>query len=60
MQKRGLLDRFGALIGNWWAIMSLTKRLTFFTAGYSQVAIIFPFVVAAPRYFAGAHHRSAG
>ncbi|RYI99385.1 MAG: ABC transporter ATP-binding protein/permease, partial [Acetobacteraceae bacterium] len=52
-EKRGLKDRFGALIGNWWAIMVATKRLTFFTAAYSQVAIVFPFVVAAPAYFAG-------
>ena len=52
-EKRGLKDRFGALIGNWWAIMVATKRLTFFTAGYSQVAVVFPFVVAAPAYFAG-------
>ncbi|WP_431268905.1 hypothetical protein [Dankookia sp. P2] len=33
--------------------MVATKRLTFFTAGYSQVATVFPFVVAAPAYFAG-------
>ena len=33
--------------------MKVQKRLTFFTAGYSQIAIIFPFIVAAPRYFAG-------
>ena len=30
-----------------------TKRLTFFTAGFNQVASIFPIVVAAPAYFAG-------
>ena len=35
-------------------IMAQQKRLTWFTAGYSQIAIIFPFVVAAPRYFSGA------
>ncbi|MBL6077340.1 ABC transporter ATP-binding protein/permease [Belnapia sp. T18] len=52
-EKRGLSDRFGAVIGNWWAIMVATKRLTFFTSGYAQVAIIFPFIVAAPAYFAG-------
>ncbi|WP_043342211.1 ABC transporter ATP-binding protein/permease [Belnapia moabensis] len=52
-EKRGLRDRFGAVMGNWWAIMVATKRLTFFTNGYAQVAIIFPFVVAAPAYFAG-------
>ena len=33
--------------------MKVSKRLTFFTAGYGQIAIIFPFIVAAPRYFAG-------
>ncbi|HYZ40097.1 MAG TPA: ATP-binding cassette domain-containing protein, partial [Stellaceae bacterium] len=27
------------------------KKLTWFTTGYSQLAIIFPLVVAAPRYF---------
>ena len=52
-EKRGLVQRFQALIENWWAIMVATKRLTFFTAGYSQVATVFPFVVAAPAYFAG-------
>ena len=52
-EKRGLLVRFGALVENWWAIMVATKRLTFFTAAYTQVAIVFPFVVAAPAFFAG-------
>jgi putative ATP-binding cassette transporter len=27
------------------------KKLTWFTAGYSQLAIVFPFLVASPRYF---------
>ena len=52
-EKRGLVARFHALVENWWAIMVATKRLTFFTAGYTQVAIVFPFVVASPGYFAG-------
>jgi putative ATP-binding cassette transporter len=52
-EKRGLDQRFGALMRNWWGIMVATKRLTFFTAGFSQVASIFPIVVAAPGYFAG-------
>ncbi len=34
--------------------MTTRKRLTFFTAGYSQAAVIFPILVAAPRYFSGA------
>lgn len=52
-EKRGLLARFQALTENWWAIMTATKRLTFFTAGFTQVASIFPIVVAAPAYFTG-------
>jgi putative ATP-binding cassette transporter len=48
-----LLDRFSRVITNWWAIMTRTKRLTFLTAGYSQVAVVFPFIVVSPAYFAG-------
>lgn len=51
--ERGrLLHRFGYVIGNWYAIMSRTKRLTAFTASYGQAATIFPYVVVAPAYFA--------
>jgi putative ATP-binding cassette transporter len=46
--------RFSDVVANWIRIMIQQKRLTWFTAGYSQVAIIFPYVVAAPRYFSGA------
>ncbi|MGB6770235.1 MAG: SbmA/BacA-like family transporter, partial [Methyloceanibacter sp.] len=53
-EKERLLDRFGRVVGNWYGIMQRTKRLTFLTAGYSQVAIIFPFIVVSPLYFAGA------
>ncbi|WP_424812523.1 ABC transporter ATP-binding protein/permease [Roseococcus sp. YIM B11640] len=53
-EKGMLLGRFHALMGNWWSLMVATKRLTFFTAGYAQVATVFPFVVAAPRFFSGA------
>jgi putative ATP-binding cassette transporter len=52
-ERRGLNARFRALMENWWGIMVATKRLTFFTAGFGQVATIFPIVVAAPAYFAG-------
>jgi putative ATP-binding cassette transporter len=46
--------RFGSVIGNWWAIMKKQKQLGWFTNFYGQIAIIFPFLVAAPRYFSGA------
>jgi putative ATP-binding cassette transporter len=46
--------RFGSVIGNWWAIMKKQKQLGWFTNFYGQIAIIFPYLVAAPRYFSGA------
>jgi vitamin B12/bleomycin/antimicrobial peptide transport system ATP-binding/permease protein len=53
-ERRVLRERFGSIAANWWAIMRRQKRLTWFTAGYSQAAIIFPVLAAAPRYFSGA------
>jgi vitamin B12/bleomycin/antimicrobial peptide transport system ATP-binding/permease protein len=53
-EMHGFRERFGALLENFKRIMIRTKRLTWFTAGYNQIAIIFPYVVAAPRYFSGA------
>jgi putative ATP-binding cassette transporter len=43
--------RFARIVANWWGIIRRRKKLTWFTTGYAQLAIIFPFVVAAPRYF---------
>jgi putative ATP-binding cassette transporter len=47
-------NRFKRIIANWWGIIRRRKKLTWFTTGYSQLAIIFPLVVAAPRYFSKA------
>ncbi|HEY7434370.1 MAG TPA: ABC transporter ATP-binding protein/permease [Methylomirabilota bacterium] len=52
-EMRNFRERFTSVVGNWWDIMRRQKRLTWFTAGYSQAAIIFPILVAAPRYFRG-------
>jgi len=53
-ERKRLLGRFGSVVVNWFAIMRRQKKLTFFTASYNQVAIVFPFVVVSPAYFAGA------
>jgi putative ATP-binding cassette transporter len=50
----GFRHRFAAVIGNWWALMKKQKQLGWFTNFYGQLAIIFPYVVSAPRYFSGA------
>ena len=53
-ERNRLLARFGNIVGNWLAIMSRQKKLTFLTAGYGQISSVFPFVVVSPAYFAGA------
>ncbi|MDN7478171.1 ABC transporter ATP-binding protein/permease [Burkholderia multivorans] len=53
-ENRNAQGLFLRIRDNWWRVMKYTKRLTFVNAFYGQIAIIFPFVVAAPRYFAGA------
>lgn len=45
-------ERFRSVFDNFWQIMKRQKRLAWFTSGYAQVALIFPIVVVAPRYFA--------
>jgi putative ATP-binding cassette transporter len=52
-EMRSFRERFGSVVRNWWDIMRQQKRLTWFTSGYGQAAIIFPILVAAPRYFRG-------
>jgi putative ATP-binding cassette transporter len=51
-ERQRLSDRFGRVVNNWYGIMTRTKRLTAFTASYSQAAVIFPYVLVAPAYFA--------
>jgi hypothetical protein len=45
--------RFSDVIAIWWTKMLKTKQLGWFQSFYGQVAIIFPFLVASPRFFAG-------
>ena len=53
-ERGNLLARFEKIRANWWELMRYTKRLTGFSSGYGQIALIFPFLVGAPRYFSGA------
>ncbi len=52
-EHHGLSGRFAGVVENWWRIMQRTKLLNALVSGYGQVAVVFPIVVAAPRYFAG-------
>jgi putative ATP-binding cassette transporter len=53
-ESERLIDRFGRVVANWYAIMLRQKKLTFFTASYSQISVIVPYIVVSPAYFAGA------
>ncbi|QDL56854.1 ABC transporter ATP-binding protein/permease [Rhodoferax aquaticus] len=53
--ERGQLDaRFGKVMGNTLALIKAQKNLVWFTSFFGQAAVVFPFVVAAPRFFSGA------
>jgi putative ATP-binding cassette transporter len=52
VERLRLATRFQRVVGNWLGIMSRTKKLTAFTASYSQAAVIFPYIMVAPAYFA--------
>ncbi len=51
-ERQRLLTRFGSVVDNWLGIMSRTKKITAFTASYSQASVIFPYILVAPAYFA--------
>jgi putative ATP-binding cassette transporter len=51
-ERQRLAERFGRVVENWYEIMLRTKRLTAFTSSYAQAAVIFPYVLVAPAYFA--------
>lgn len=53
-EKRRLDGTFRDIWENWYLYMKQNKRITWFTSFYGQAAVIFPFVVGAPRYFSGA------
>jgi putative ATP-binding cassette transporter len=55
-ERQRLSERFGRVVANWHEIMTRTKRLTAFTASYTQAAVIFPYILVAPAYFADKVH----
>ena len=53
--ERVQLDlRFSRVLGNYLALIKAQKNLIWFTSFFGQAAVVFPFVVAAPRFFSGA------
>ena len=53
--ERTQLDlRFSAVLKNYLALIKKQKNLVWFTNFFGQAAVVFPFIVAAPRFFSGA------
>jgi vitamin B12/bleomycin/antimicrobial peptide transport system ATP-binding/permease protein len=53
--ERGQLDlRFAAVLKNYLLLIKKQKNLVWFTNFFGQAAVVFPFIVAAPRFFSGA------
>ena len=53
--ERAQLDaRFAAVLSNYLTLIKKQKNLVWFTSFFGQAATIFPFLVAAPRFFSGA------
>jgi putative ATP-binding cassette transporter len=51
----GQLDgRFTTLLANYLNLIRAQKKLIWFQSFFGQAAVIFPFIVAAPRFFSGA------
>jgi len=53
--ERAQLDtRFAAVLANYLQLIKKQKNLVWFTNFFGQAAVVFPFIVAAPRFFSGA------
>ena len=54
VERTQLDGRFTTVLGNYLQLIRAQKKLIWFTSFFGQAAVIFPFVVAAPRFFSGA------
>ena len=54
VERAQLAGRFGAVLDNYLRLIKAQKNLVWFTSFFGQAAVVFPFVVAAPRFFSGA------
>ncbi len=53
-ESASLQKRFTSVVENFLQLLKVQKRFTWFSSAYGQAAVVFPMLVAAPRYFSGA------
>jgi putative ATP-binding cassette transporter len=51
VENAGLMARFAAVIANTWAIVYRSLKFQGFNLVISQIAVVFPVIIQAPRYF---------
>lgn len=54
VEQGHLQTRFFSVLSNYLALIKAQKNLIWFTSFFGQAAVVFPMIVAAPRYFSGA------
>jgi putative ATP-binding cassette transporter len=54
VERQHLDRRFLAVLANYLRLIKAQKNLIWFTTFFGQAAIVFPFLVSAPRFFSGA------
>ncbi len=54
VERRQLDTRFSSVLANYLKLLKAQKNLIWFTSFFGQAAVVFPFIVAAPRFFSGA------
>jgi putative ATP-binding cassette transporter len=54
VEKSHLDTRFVSVLANYLALLKAQKNLIWFTSFFGQAAVVFPMIVAAPRYFSKA------
>ena len=54
VEEQNLDTRFSAVLANYLKLIAKQKQLVGFTNLFGQAAVVFPFIVAAPRFFSGA------
>ena len=54
VERQHLDRRFLSVLANYLRLIKAQKNLIWFTTFFGQAAIVFPFLVSAPRFFAGA------
>ena len=54
VEEQQMGSRFERVLANYLQLLKAQKNLVWFTSFFGQAAVVFPFVVAAPRFFSGA------